>query len=124
VIWSFERMWKADHPYAKVSGGAYDYFNDMGMPDLLKSIEKGADDLTVVMKLNKPNAPIIANLAMDFATIQSAEYAKFLMDKGTPSSSTRFRSAPAPSSSSTTRRMRSSASRPSTAGLESQRLTI
>ncbi len=84
VIFSFERQWKPEHPYAKVSGGAYDYFNDMSMPDLLKSIEKGADDLTVVMKLNKPNAPILANLAMDFATIQSAEYAKFLMDKGTP----------------------------------------
>ncbi len=84
VIWSFERMWKADHPYAKVSAGSYDYFNDMGMPDLLASIAKGGDDLTVVMTLTKPNAPIIANLAMDFATIHSAEYAKFLMDKGTP----------------------------------------
>jgi dipeptide transport system substrate-binding protein len=84
VIWSFERMWKAEHPYAKVSGGSFDYFNDMGMPDLLASIEKGGDDLTVVMKLKEPNAPIIANLAMDFATIHSAEYAKFLMDKGTP----------------------------------------
>lgn len=83
VIWSFERQWKADHPYAKVSGGAYDYFNDMGMPDSLDSITK-TDDLTVVMKLKAPNAPIIANLAMDFATIHSAEYAKFLMDKGTP----------------------------------------
>jgi dipeptide transport system substrate-binding protein len=84
VIFSFERQWKPDHPYAKVSGGAYDYFNDMGMGDSLVSIEKGADDLTVVMTLKEPNAPIIANLAMDFATIQSAEYAKFLMDKGTP----------------------------------------
>jgi dipeptide transport system substrate-binding protein len=84
VIWSFERMWKAEHPYAKVSGGSYDYFNDMGMPDLLASIEKGADDLTVIMKLKEPNAPIMANLAMDFATIHSAEYAKYLMDKGTP----------------------------------------
>ena len=84
VIWSFGRMWKADHPFAKVSGGSYDYFNDMSMPDLLASIEKGADDLTVVFKLNKPNAPIIANLAMDFATIHSAEYADFLMKKGTP----------------------------------------
>ncbi len=84
VIWSFNRQWKPDHPYAKVSGGAYDYFNDMGMPDLLKSVEKGADDLTVVMKLNKPNAPILANLAMDFASIESAEYADFLMKKGTP----------------------------------------
>ena len=84
VIWSFGRQWKPDHPYAKVSGGSYDYFNDMGMPDLLKSIEKGADDLTVVMTLNEPNAPIMANLAMDFATIQSAEYADYLMKKGTP----------------------------------------
>jgi len=84
VIWSFNRMWKPDHPYAKVSGGAYDYFNDMGMPDLLESIEKGGDDLTVVIKLKKPNAPILANLAMDFATIHSAEYADFLTKKGTP----------------------------------------
>jgi dipeptide transport system substrate-binding protein len=83
VIWSFERMWKAEHPYAKVSGGSYDYFNDMGMPDLLEAITK-TDDYTVVMKLTAPNAPIIANLAMDFATIHSAEYAQYLMDKGTP----------------------------------------
>ena len=84
VIFSFERQWKPEHPYAKVSGGAYDYFNDMGMPDLLEAITKGDDDLTVVMKLSKPNAPILANLAMDFATIQSAEYADYLMKKGTP----------------------------------------
>ena len=85
VIWSFERQWKPEHPYAKVSGGAYDYFNDMGMPDLLEGDRPRArTTITVVMKLNKPNAPIIANLAMDFATIHSAEYAKFLMDKGTP----------------------------------------
>jgi len=84
VIWSFDRQWQPDHPYAKVSGGAYDYFNDMGMPDLLASIEKGGDDLTVVMKLKEPNAPILANLAMDFATIHSAEYADYLMKKGTP----------------------------------------
>jgi dipeptide transport system substrate-binding protein len=83
VIWSFERQWKADHPFAKVSGGAYDYFNDMGMPDLLDSITKDGD-LTVIMKLKEPNAPILANLAMDFATIQSAEYADFLMKAGKP----------------------------------------
>jgi dipeptide transport system substrate-binding protein len=83
VIWSFERQWKAEHPYNKVSGGAYDYFNDMGMPDLLKSVEK-VDDLIVNMTLTGPNAPIIANLAMDLGTIHSAEYAQFLMDKGTP----------------------------------------
>ena len=84
VIWSFDRQSKPGHPYAKVSGGAYDYFNDMGMPDLLTSIAKGADDLTVVMTLKRPNAPIMANLAMDFATIHSAEYADFLLKKGKP----------------------------------------
>jgi dipeptide transport system substrate-binding protein len=83
VIWSIERQWKPDHPYAKVSAGSYDYFNDMDMPGSLKTVEK-MDDLTVKITLNGPNAPILSNLAMDFATIQSAEYAKFLMDAGTP----------------------------------------
>ena len=83
VLFSFNRQWKPDHPYSKISGGKYDYFNDMDMPKLLASIEK-KDDYTVVFTLTEPNAPILANLAMDFATIQSAEYADYLMKKGTP----------------------------------------
>ena len=83
VLFSFNRMWKEDNPYHKVSGGAYDYFSDMGMPDLLESIEK-TDDYTVVMKLKEPNAPIIANLGMDFASILSAEYADAMLKAGTP----------------------------------------
>ena len=83
VLWSFNRMWKADHPYAKVSGGKYDYFGDMDMPDLLDTITK-SDDLTVVFKLKTPNVAILANLAMDFAAIGSAEYADALLKKGTP----------------------------------------
>ncbi|MBK3774251.1 ABC transporter substrate-binding protein [Azospirillum sp. YIM DDC1] len=80
VLWSFNRQWKKDHPFHKVSGGAYDYFNDMAMPDLLKSIEK-IDDYTVKFTLNKVEAPFIANLAMPFAAIQSAEYADALQKK-------------------------------------------
>jgi len=83
VLFSFNRQWKDDNPYHKVSGGAYDYFNDMGLPTLLDSIEK-VDDYTVRIKLKQPNAPFLADLAMDFATIQSAEYADFLLKKGTP----------------------------------------
>ena len=30
VIATFDRMWKKDDPYAKVSGGAYDYFKSNG----------------------------------------------------------------------------------------------
>src|SRR3990172_4945300 len=59
VLFSFNRQWQADHPYSKVSGGAYDYFNDMGMPDLLKSVEK-TDDYTVRFVLNKPEAPFLS----------------------------------------------------------------
>jgi dipeptide transport system substrate-binding protein len=83
VLFSFNRMWKEDDPYHKVSGGAYDYFNDMGMPDLLKSIDK-VDDYTVKFTLNHPESPILANLAMDFATILSAEYAAAMLKAGTP----------------------------------------
>ncbi len=83
VLFSFDRQWKTDNPYYKVSGGKYDYFNDMDMPALLDSIEK-KDDYTVVFKLKTPNVAILANLAMDFAAIDSKEYADFLVKKGTP----------------------------------------
>ena len=83
VLFSFDRQWKPDNPYYKVSGGKYDYFNDMDMPKLLDSLEK-TDDHTVVMKLKTPNVAILANLAMDFMAIGSKEYADFLLKKGTP----------------------------------------
>ena len=83
----------------------------MGLPKYVKSIVK-VDDLTVKFVLSEPNAPIIANLAMDFASIVSKEYADKLAAAGTPQLfSTRSRSAPAPSSSSTTSLTRSSATR-------------
>jgi dipeptide transport system substrate-binding protein len=77
VLFSFERQWKADHPYAKVSGGKYDYFADMGLKDDLESLEK-VDAHTVKMVLKKPNVTMLPNLAMDFAAIHSAEYAESL----------------------------------------------
>lgn len=83
VLFSFDRQSNPANPYHKISGGAYDYFNDMDMPKLIKSLEK-VDDYTVKLTLTEPNAPILANLAMDFATIQSKEYADYLLKKGTP----------------------------------------
>ena len=53
------------------------------MQDLLKDIVK-VDDYTVKFILNRPEAPFIANLAMDFASIFSAEYADNMMKAGTP----------------------------------------
>jgi len=81
VMFSFERQWKPEHPYAKVSGGKYDYFGDMDMPKLLEAIEK-VDPYTVRIRLKEPNVPMLANLAMDFASIHSAEYAAFLDKAG------------------------------------------
>ncbi len=77
VLFSFDRQWKPEHPYAKVSGGKYDYFADMDMQKLLEAIEK-VDDYTVRFKLKDANVTLLANLAMDFTAIHSAEYADFL----------------------------------------------
>ncbi|NNE63813.1 MAG: ABC transporter substrate-binding protein, partial [Gammaproteobacteria bacterium] len=74
VLFSFNRQFKKDHPYHTVSGGAYEYFNGMSMPDLLKEVKK-VNAYQVKFILNRPEAPMIANLAMDFASIHSAEYA-------------------------------------------------
>ena len=78
VLFSFERQWKDTHPYAKVSGGKYDYFADMGLKDDMAALEK-LDPMTVRITLKKTNVTMIANLAMDFASIHSAEYADFLL---------------------------------------------
>ncbi|RLJ59927.1 dipeptide transport system substrate-binding protein [Litoreibacter meonggei] len=83
VIFTFERQKNADHPYNKVSGGTWEYFGGMSMPDLIDSIEK-VDDYTVKFNLTRPEAPFIANMAMDFASIQSAEYGDVMMEAGTP----------------------------------------
>jgi dipeptide transport system substrate-binding protein len=76
VIFSFERQYKEDNPFWNVctSGLTWDYFQGMDMPKYSRKIEK-VDDLTVKITLNEPNAPMIANLGMDFASIVSKEYA-------------------------------------------------
>jgi len=75
VIFSFERQWKEDNVWnAYLEGMTWDYFQGMDMPKYLSSIEK-VDDLTVKITLTEPNAPMLANLAMQFASIVSKEYA-------------------------------------------------
>ncbi len=83
VLYSFNRQWNKDHRDHKLSGGTYEYFNSMDMPNLLKSIDK-VDDYTVRFTLNEPEAPFIANMGMDFASIFSAEYADRMNAAGTP----------------------------------------
>ena len=84
VVFSFKRQLDKEHPFHSVTEGAeYEYFNGMSMPDLLKDVVK-VDDYTVKFILNRPEAPMIANLGMDFASIHSKEYADKMMAAGIP----------------------------------------
>jgi dipeptide transport system substrate-binding protein len=83
VIFSFDRQRLDDHPMHAASGGTWEYFDAMSMTSLIKEIVK-VDDHTVKFVLTRPEAPMIANLAMDFASIQSAEYGAQLAAAGTP----------------------------------------
>lgn len=82
VLYSFQRQLDPDHPWSNyVQGAAYEYANSMGFPELIESVEK-VDDLTVRFNLTRPDAPFLANLGMDFAIIQSKEYADQLEAEG------------------------------------------
>lgn len=82
VVFSFERQLKKDHPWHQyTAGAAWEYFNSMSMPDLVKEVVK-VDDQTVKFVLTRPEAPMIANLGMDFASIMSKEYADQLEADG------------------------------------------
>jgi dipeptide transport system substrate-binding protein len=83
VLFMFERQWKENDPYYRVTSPNHAYFGDMGMPKLLKSVDK-VDEYTVKIVLNQPEAPFLANLAMQFAGIQSKEYAIAMLKAGTP----------------------------------------
>jgi dipeptide transport system substrate-binding protein len=83
VVFSFERQLDESNPYYSVSGGTYEYFQGMDMPNLLASVEK-IDDYTVRFTLTAPEAPFISNLGMDFASIMSSEQADAMLAAGTP----------------------------------------
>jgi dipeptide transport system substrate-binding protein len=81
VVFSLMRQWRKDHPFHDLPGANYDYFQDSGMPDLLRAIER-VDDRTVRIRLARPDAPFLANLAMAFNVVLSAEYADGLLKAG------------------------------------------
>jgi dipeptide transport system substrate-binding protein len=83
INFAIERQWKTDNPYFKVTSSNHSYFNDMGMPKLLKSVEE-VDANTVKITLNAPEAPFLSDLAMEYAGIQSKEYADAMLKAGTP----------------------------------------
>lgn len=83
VVFTFERQMNADHPFHNISNRQFEYFESMGFPELIESVEK-VDDHTVKITLTSPESPFLANLAMAFASILSAEYGETLLAKGKP----------------------------------------
>lgn len=81
VVFSVDRQRLPDHPYHKVGGGIYEYFQSMGMGDLIADVQK-IDDYTVRFVLSRPEAPFLANLSMHFMNILSKEYADKLAAEG------------------------------------------
>jgi dipeptide transport system substrate-binding protein len=81
VLFTFQRMLDTDHPFRKAYPSEFPYFTDMGMDANIAKIEK-IDDMTVMFSLNEIDAAFIQNLAMSFASIQSAEYANTLFNAG------------------------------------------
>ena len=81
VLFTFNRMLDPNQPFRKAYPVQFPYFTDMGLDKLIAKIEK-VDPYTVRFTLNEPNAPFIANMAMEFASIQSAEYADQLLKAG------------------------------------------
>jgi dipeptide transport system substrate-binding protein len=83
VIFSFMRQQDEKSPwFTYLPNLSYDYYVGMDMPKYTKEWKK-IDDLTVQLTLTEPNAPMLANLGMDFASIMSKEYADKLQASNT-----------------------------------------
>ncbi|MBC3365232.1 ABC transporter substrate-binding protein [Pseudomonas sp. SWRI154] len=81
VLFTFNRMINKDDPFRKAYPTEFPYFTDMGMDTNITKIDK-VDDHTVKFTLKDVDAAFIQNLAMSFASIQSAEYAAQLLKDG------------------------------------------
>jgi dipeptide transport system substrate-binding protein len=84
VLFSWNRMADDNHPFHKMTAGqTFSYYDDMGMKNIVDTVQK-LDDYTVRFNLKRPEAPFLADMAMDFASILSKEYFETMQKKGTP----------------------------------------
>ncbi|MBD9443815.1 MULTISPECIES: ABC transporter substrate-binding protein [Pseudomonas] len=81
VLFTFNRMLNKDDPFRKAYPTEFPYFTDMGMDTNITKVEK-VDDKTVKFVLKDVDAAFIQNMAMSFASIQSAEYGAQLLKDG------------------------------------------
>ena len=83
VIFTFDRQMNPDNPFYDVFGGTWTIFDGMGMSDVIEDIEK-IDDFTVKFNLAYPSPQFLANLAMDFGSVVSKEYADAMLAANSP----------------------------------------
>jgi len=82
IMFTFDRMRDKNHPWHHyIPGASWQYYAAMNMPKIIKTIEK-LDDYTVRFTLDQVEAPFLADLAMDFASVVSKEYADKLAAAG------------------------------------------
>ncbi|WXL26670.1 ABC transporter substrate-binding protein [Ectopseudomonas mendocina] len=81
VIWTFKRPMDRKAPWYDSAIRGYAYFDSMAMGELIKSVEK-LDAMTVRFTLTRPDAAFLADLAMGFTSIYSAEYGDQLLAAG------------------------------------------
>jgi dipeptide transport system substrate-binding protein len=90
VVFSWSRMADDANPFHKMTAGqTFAYFDDMGMKNIVDKVEK-VDDYTVRYTLKRAEAPFLADMAMDFASILSKEYFDAMQKKGTPNAADVF----------------------------------
>lgn len=74
VLFTFNRMLDPEDPFRKAYPSSFPYFSDLGFDKNLLRIER-VDDYTVRFQLKLPDVVFVRNLAMNFASILSAQYA-------------------------------------------------
>ncbi|MEN9868085.1 MAG: hypothetical protein RL748_3675 [Pseudomonadota bacterium] len=84
VLFSYNRQADPKHPFhTTIPGKTFIYFEDKGLAKIIDKLEK-LDDYTVRFKLKHPEAALMVDLSLSFASILSAEYAAKMKAAGTP----------------------------------------
>lgn len=78
VVFSLTRQGDRKNPWFSYAGGNWPYFESLGLDTLIRSIDK-VDAATVRITLTRADSGFLADLAMDFASIVSKEYADTLL---------------------------------------------
>lgn len=84
VLFTFNRMLEPNHPFHNtIPGKKFIYFEDKGLDKIIDKLEK-VDQHTVRFKLKHPEAAMMIDLSLSFASILSLEYAEKMKAAGTP----------------------------------------